>query len=65
MECVVDGANGFLCEFKVRELIEKIRIIRNLRAYKKLEFELRSKLIYKNKYSLNLYRDNLRILFSE
>lgn len=65
MECVVDGANGFLCEFKVRELIEKIGIIRNLRADKKLEFELRSKLIYKNKYSLDLYRHNLRILFSE
>ena len=65
MECVVDGANGFLCEFKVRELLEKIRIISNLRVYKKLQFELRSKLIYKNKYSLDLYRHNLRILFSE
>jgi len=64
MECVEDGSNGFLCGFNVNELIDKIIMIRNMPAKEKTEFELRSKLIYENKYSLDRYKYNVYMLFS-
>jgi glycosyltransferase involved in cell wall biosynthesis len=65
IECVEDGANGFLCGFKVSELVDKICMISNMRGHEKNVFELRSKWIYENKYSLGRYRHNVYMLFSE
>ena len=65
IECIEDGSNGFLCDFKVNELIEKISIIRKIGAREKMKFELRSKLIYKNKYSLDAYKLNIKMLFKD
>jgi glycosyltransferase involved in cell wall biosynthesis len=65
MECIEDGSNGFLCGFNVNDLIDKISIIRNMPANEKIEFELRSKLIYQNKYSLDGYKYNVNMLFKE
>ncbi len=63
-ECVSDGENGFLCDFNVAELSEKILRVRNLNSNEIIQFEQCSKLIYKKKYSFEGYKRQLSVLFS-
>jgi glycosyltransferase involved in cell wall biosynthesis len=64
MDCVIDQENGFLCDYNVSDIKEKVCYIKNLTLNDKLRLQTYSKWLYEKKYSLDGYRNNLKKLYS-